>query len=65
MLIGQKKVNLIPLLGLIGLHVGAFFAIFTFSWPAFFVFLTLYWLSIGMGELFVIFVLRPDIYKQR
>ena len=22
------------------------------------------WLSIGMGELFVIFVLRPDIYKQ-
>ncbi|OHB34912.1 MAG: hypothetical protein A2Y08_02980 [Planctomycetes bacterium GWA2_40_7] len=23
------------------------------------------WLSIGMGVLFVIFVLRPDIYKQR
>lgn len=34
---------------MIVLHVGALFAPFTFSWPAFWIFLTLLWLTNGLG----------------
>lgn len=37
------------LIGLVGVHLGALFALFTFSWPAFWLFLILHWVTVGLG----------------
>ncbi len=49
--VGQDKlkINRSIVAGLIFLHVGALFGPFTFTWPAFWVFIFLWWLTNGFG----------------
>jgi stearoyl-CoA desaturase (delta-9 desaturase) len=44
-----QKVNWVTTLILAGLHIGAFAALFCFSWKAFFVALALHWVAVGWG----------------
>ena len=45
----NKKIDWVPTLFIIGVHVVALAGFFTFTWPAFFVCLTLHWMTGGLG----------------
>lgn len=45
----KRKLNLNVLIGVAVLHLGALLAVFTFTWPAFWTFVFLVWLTGGIG----------------
>ena len=45
----RKQIKWLPFLYVVGMHVGALGAFFTFSWPALFVCLFLYWITGCLG----------------
>ena len=45
----KKQLNIPITVGFIALHLGALAAPFMFSWPAFWLFVFLYWLTMGVG----------------